>query len=232
MALVVLIDDDRSLLDILSLAFEDAGHRVVSAPDGIAGLSVIEHHHPELVISDVNMPGMDGFTLCRRLRQQGSDVPFILLTSRDSEIDETLGLELGADDYMAKPFSTRVLLARTQALLRRQTRRSQGDKARNALRIGALEVDAERLEIRYRGQPVGLTLTEFRLVEALACRAGAVLSRERLLDLVRGSDAVVEPRIVDTYVRRLRRKLEAVAPDFADIETLVGAGYRWRSYDR
>jgi DNA-binding response OmpR family regulator len=232
MALVVLIDDDLSLLDILSLAFEEAGHQVVSAQDGRAGLACIEQHQPQLVVSDVNMPGLDGFSLCRRLRQLGSTVPILLLTSRDNEIDEALGLELGADDYVAKPFSTRVLLARMRALLRRQERRSGGKLARPPTRLGDLEIDPERMEVRYRGRPIVLTLTEFRLVEALTSRPGLVLSRDRLLDLVRGDESEVEPRIVDTYVRRLRRKFESVAPEFAEIETLIGAGYRWKAHDR
>jgi len=232
MALVVLIDDDSSLLDILSLAFEDAGHRVVAAQDGRTGLALIEQHQPQLVVSDVNMPGLDGFSLCRRLRQMGSKVPLILLTSRDNEIDEALGLELGADDYIAKPFSTRVLLARMQVLLRRQGWHTGSNAARPPTRIGALELDPERMEVRYQDQPILLTLTEFRLVEALASRAGMVLSRDRLLELVRGDESTVEPRIVDTYVRRLRRKFENVAPNFAEIETLVGSGYRWKAHDR
>ena len=232
MALVVLIDDDLSLLDILSLAFEDAGHRVVPAQDGRTGLACIEQHQPELVISDVNMPGLDGFSLCRRLRQMGSTVPLILLTSRDNEIDEALGLELGADDYIAKPFSTRVLLSRMQALLRRQDWRTGSMLARPPMRIGALELCPERMEVRYQNQPILLTLTEFRLVEALASRAGMVLSRDRLLELLRSDESTVEPRIVDTYVRRLRRKFECIAPEFSEIETLVGAGYRWKAHDR
>jgi DNA-binding response OmpR family regulator len=223
---VLLIDDDPSLLDVLALPFEDAGFRVETARDGIAGLAAIRERSPDVVVSDVNMPGLDGFSLCRKLRQEQNFVPLLLLTSRDNEIDEALGLELGADDYLAKPFSTRVLLARVTALLRREARRGEPSPERPQV-VGALELYPERLEVRYRGTPVVVTMTEFRLLEALTRRPGVVLSRERLLEMVRGDGSVVIDRIVDTYVRRLRRKLEAVDPSFRSIETVVGAGYRW-----
>jgi DNA-binding response OmpR family regulator len=224
---ILLIDDDASLLDALSIAFEDAGHEVLTAPDGARGLERVQADRPDAVVSDVNMPGLDGLSLCRRLREAGDAVPLVLLTSRDNEIDEAFGLELGADDYVAKPFSTRVLLARISALLRRETRRQSREAERPVAR-GALELFPERLEVRYAKSPVVVTVTEFRLVEALASRAGIVLSRDRLLDIVRGDGSVVAERIIDTYVRRLRRKLEAIDPTFDRIETVIGAGYRWK----
>jgi DNA-binding response OmpR family regulator len=226
MPTVLLIDDDPSLLDVLSLPFEDAGYRVETARDGVLGLALVRERRPDVVVSDVNMPGLDGFSLCRRLREEQNFVPILLLTSRDNEIDEALGLTLGADDYLAKPFSTRVLLARVAALLRREARRGEPAPERPHV-VGALELYAERLEVRYRGTAVVVTMTEFRLLEALTRRPGVVLSRERLLEMVRGDGSVVVDRIVDTYVRRLRRKLEAVDPSFRCIETVVGAGYRW-----
>lgn len=227
MARLLLIDDDASLLEVLTLAFEDAGHAVQTAPDGAAGLRALEAGGVALVVSDVNMPLVDGFALCRRLRQSGSAVPFILLTSRDSDIDEALGLDVGADDYVSKPFSTRVLLSRVTALLRRSELR-QGSKAtESTLAVGRLELLPERVELRFAGTPVEVTVTEFRLLECLASRPGIVFSRERLLELLRG-DTVVEPRIVDTYVRRLRRKLEQIDPQADVIETVIGAGYRLR----
>lgn len=228
MALVLLIDDDPSLLDVLALALEDAGHEPLLARDGAEGLALARSASPAIVISDVNLPRLDGFTLCRRLREAGDRVPVVLLTSRDSEIDEALGLELGADDYVTKPFSTRVLLARIGALLRREASRASAGVP-TARRVGQLEIDVERLELRYGGTTVGVTVTEFRMVEALAARPGIVYSRAVLLERMRGDDSVVDDRLVDTYVRRLRRKFEAAAPEFACIETLVGAGYRWRS---
>jgi DNA-binding response OmpR family regulator len=228
MAHLLLIDDDVALLEVLSLSFEDAGHQVTRARDGLEALERLRQGRPDLIVSDVNMPGVDGFTLCRRLRGAGDATPLILLTSRDSEIDEALGLELGADDYVSKPFSTRVLLARVAALLRREELRGGGTAKGPRLVRGALELDAERLEARYQGTPVRVTVTEFRLLEALARRPGVLFSRERLLQLTRDDDSIVVDRIIDTYVRRLRRKLEAVDPAFDCIETVVGAGYRWK----
>jgi DNA-binding response OmpR family regulator len=224
---VLLIDDDAPLLDVLSLAFEDAGFAVLSATDGLRGYESTKTQGPDLVVSDVNMPGLDGFALCRRLRAEGNEVPLLLLTSRDDEIDEALGLELGADDYVAKPFSTRVLLARAHALLRREEKRRGGEVERST-QVGELELFPERIEVRYRARPIRVTLTEFRLLEALSRRPGIVQSRERLLEVARGDDSVVVERIVDTYVRRLRRKLEEIDAGFDRIETVVGAGYRWR----
>jgi DNA-binding response OmpR family regulator len=227
---ILLIEDDAALVDVLSLAFEDAGFGVTAARDGAEGLGRIQERRPDLVVSDVNLPRLDGFSLCRRLRESGNGVPIILLTSRDSEIDQALGLELGADDYVVKPVSTRVLVARVKALLRRDELRGQGARAVGARGVaaGPLELDPERIEARYRGVLVEVTLTEFRLLEALAGRAGAVLSRDRLLALARGDDSTVDARLVDTYVRRLRRKLEGIEPGFDRIETVIGAGYRWR----
>lgn len=227
MAKILLIDDDASLLDALSLAFEDAGHEVLTAPDGQRGYDLVKKESPAAVVSDVNMPGLDGFSLCKKLRESGMGVPLVLLTSRDNEIDEALGLELGADDYVAKPFSTRVLLARVSALLRRDAMRAAHTTER-AVTKGKLELFPERLEVRYGGSPVTVTVTEFRMLEAMASRAGMVLSRDRLLEIVRGDESVVAERIIDTYVRRLRRKLEAIDASFDRIETVIGAGYRWK----
>jgi DNA-binding response OmpR family regulator len=228
-ARVLLVDDDPALLDVLALAFEEAGYDVARANDGRQALEAIRTASPAVVVSDVNMPHTDGFALCRRLREQGSAVPVVLLTSRDSEIDEALGLELGADDYVTKPFSTRVLLARVAALLRREELRGGGGVAKKpVLRQGDLELDEERLACTFRGAPVALTVTEFRLMEALARRPGVVFSRAQLMAVARDDASVVAERIVDTYVNRLRRKLEAIDPAFTGIETVVGAGYRWR----
>jgi DNA-binding response OmpR family regulator len=227
MARVLLIDDDPSLLEVLSLAFEDAGHSVQTAADGAAGFRALGAGLVELVVSDVNMPLVDGFALCRKLRAAGNVVPLILLTSRDSDIDEALGLDVGADDYVSKPFSTRVLLSRAAALLRRSEVRGGATVAEPSLRVGSLELLPERVELRYHGQGIEVTVTEFRLLECLARRPGVVFSRDRLLELIRG-DTAVDPRMVDTYVRRLRRKLEQVRPEANVIETVIGAGYRVR----
>jgi DNA-binding response OmpR family regulator len=228
MARLALIDDDTALVlvSVLSIALEDAGHEVSVASTGRAGLQLIGSTQPEVVITDVNMPELDGFSLCRSLRAAGNRVPIIVLTSRNNEVDEALGLEFGADDYVTKPFSTRVLLARVQALLRREAIKLAPPEAPAV--FGELSVASERLELRWRGTVVPTTVTEFRLVEALSRRPGAVLSRDVLIDHCCGEDAVVGDRLVDTYVRRLRRKFEEVDASFDAIETVVGAGYRWR----
>lgn len=226
MARVLLVDDDAALVEVLALAFEAAGYAVDRARDGLEALERIARERPDAVVTDVNMPRLDGFSLCRRVRAAGDALPLVLLTSRDDEVDEALGLDLGADDYVTKPFSTRVLLARVAALLRREALRHGGDATEPVVRAGALTLDPARLEARWADVPLALTLTEFRLVEALARRPGVVLSRARLLELVRGDDSVVGERLVDVYVRRLRKKLEA-AGDAGALETVVGAGYRW-----
>jgi DNA-binding response OmpR family regulator len=229
MARILLADDDTALLEVLALAFRDAGDTVETATDGTTALEMARKSRPDAIVSDVNMPGLDGFALCRRLRADREAVPIVLLTSRDGEIDEALGLELGADDYISKPFSMRILLARVAALLRRDAMRRKDGAAAASVEAGALSLDPERLEARFKGEKLELTLTEFRLLEAFARRPGIVLSRDRLLEIVRGDDSVVVERIIDTYVRRLRRKLEAIDPAFDGIETVVGAGYRLRS---
>jgi DNA-binding response OmpR family regulator len=226
MATILIIDDDRSLRDMLAMALEDAGHDALTAPDGVVGLRRVERLEPDLVVSDVNMPGLDGFSLCRRIRDAGNEVPLILLTARDGEIDEALGLELGADDYVTKPFSSRVLLARITALLRRELARRT--TAASAIEVGALRLDAERLEASWQGTTFRTTVTEFRLLQVLAGRPGVVYSRLQLLERIRGDDSVVAERLIDTYIRRLRRSIERIDADFRGIETMVGAGYRWR----
>jgi DNA-binding response OmpR family regulator len=229
MANVLLIEDDRALVDALSMAFEDAGHAVIAAFDGREGLARIERDRPDVVICDVQLPRMDGFSLCRALRERGDRVPVLLLTARDGEIDQALGLDLGADDYVIKPASVRVLLARVNALVRRQALLREPAGEPSLLVAGELVVDRERLEARYRGTRFETTVTEIRLLEALASRPGVVLSRARLLALARGDDSIVADRLIDTYVRRLRRKLEAIDPSCDAIETVIGAGYRLRA---
>jgi DNA-binding response OmpR family regulator len=229
MARILLVDDDEALLAVLQLAIGEAGHEVIVARDGREGLALAERERPSLLVTDVNMPLLDGFALVRTLRERGHGLPILVLTARDDEIDEALGLELGADDYVTKPFSNRVLLSRVAALLRRQALR-EGDTvtAPAPRRLGELELDEERLEVRWRGQAIETTMTELRLLETLTRRPGIVLSRDAVLERIRGDGTVVAPRIIDTYVNRLRRKLEAVDPAFDRIETVIGAGYRWR----
>lgn len=227
MARVLLVDDDTSLLDVLALAFADAGHDVATAKDGREALASVTKSAPDLLVTDVNLPHKDGFTLVRELRAKGLALPIVLLTSRDTEVDEVLAFDLGADDFVPKPFSTRALLARVAALLRRGARASSPSAAA-PITSGKLAVDPERLAATYDGSALVLTLTEHRILEAFVRRPGIVLSRARLLELGRGDDGVVDDRLIDTYVRRLRRKIEQIDPAFEGLETVIGAGYRLR----
>lgn len=231
-ATLLVIDDDADLLDVLAMALEDEGYIVLTAPNGLDGEVVFLNDKPDLVISDINMPKLDGFSLCRRIRERDPWVPIVLLTSRDSEIDEALGLELGADDYVFKPFSTRVLLARIRSLLRRQQARQAQDNSQTteeeSLVCGPLTLQMARLEVTFAQQSVTVTVTEFKLLEVFARWPGIVFSRGQLLDKIRGDGTFVAERIIDTYVRRLRRKFEAIDEGFEQIETVIGAGYRWK----
>ncbi|MFO0634038.1 MAG: response regulator transcription factor [Nannocystaceae bacterium] len=228
MARILLADDDDTLLQVLGVAIGDFGHEVVCVKDGRAALEQRTRGEFDLLITDVNMPQLDGFAVVRTLRERGDTIPILVLTARDDEIDEALGLELGADDYVTKPFSNRVLTSRIAALLRRQALRGGHEAAPPMRRIGELEIDDGRLEVRWRGTALETTMTELRLLDALTRRPGLVLSRDALLERIRGDGTVVAPRIIDTYVNRLRRKLEALDPGFDRIETVIGAGYRWR----
>lgn len=230
MSHVVLVDDDPSLLDVLTLSFEDEGYSVSASTAGAEGLRLVTEERPDVLVCDINLPDVDGFTLCRKLRDSGHGLPILLLTSRDNEVDEALGLDLGADDYVTKPFSTRVLLARVAALIRRARTRADPVEADEPQLVSAgVVLLPERLEVRYHDTRVDVTVTELRLLQCLVERAGRVLSRARLLEWIRDDGSVVNDRIIDTYVRRLRKKLQAIDPGFDRIETVIGAGYRWRS---
>ncbi len=223
---ILLADDDAAFTAVLKMTLESEGYDVRVVGDGAEVFAALEG--VSLLICDVNMPEVDGFTVCRRLRDDGEHLPIILLTTRDSDIDEALGLELGADDYLFKPFHRRVLLARVRALLRRASLTS-ADAPGAFLEAGELCVDLDRLEVHYRGVLVGLTVTEFRLLAGVMRQPGVVWSRSRLLLLMReDADSFVHERMVDAYIRRLRRKLGEVYPEFCALETVIGAGYRWR----
>lgn len=229
MARVLFIEDDRALTAALTMAFEEEGHEVITAFDGKEGLDRISRDKPDIVICDVALPKLDGFSLCKTVRQNNPQLPFMLLTARDGDIDHALGLSLGADDYVIKPVSARVLLARLQALLRRVALLSQPSNISQIVRVGRLELDRERLECRYDGIVIETTVTEIKLIEALIAKPGVVLSRSQLLTSSRGDNSIVTDRVIDTYVRRLRRKFELVDPSFVQLETVIGAGYRWKA---
>jgi DNA-binding response OmpR family regulator len=222
---LLLVDDDAALCRILTTALAEEGFAVDSAADGLAGLRRFELGAPELVILDVLLPEIDGLELCRRIRRRGS-TPVILLTSRAEEVDRVTGLELGADDYVTEPFSTRELCARIRAIDRRLTPPELAPPP--LLQAGELVVDRARFEVRWRGQPVVLTRSELGLLAALVERRGFVLSRERLVDRLRGPDVALTERTVDTFIKRIRKKLRDVDLNFEGIETVFGVGYRYR----
>jgi len=234
---VLVVDDDRALSTVLAAALGDEGFEVTVADNGLLGLRRFEADGADLIILDVLMPEMDGLEVCRRIRRK-SKVPIVLLSSRGDEVDRVTGLETGADDYVTKPFSTRELIARIRALERRVGGSAEpavaapaagaGGLGTEIIEAGPLRLDPGRFEVRWRGKPVVLTRSEFQILGALARNRGMVLARERLLDLARGDDAVVTDRTVDTFVKRLRKKIRDVDDAFDGIETVFGVGYRYR----
>jgi len=230
-ASIALVDDDRNILSSLSIALIAEGFVTRLYSDGQLALKALSDNPPDLVVCDIKMPNMDGIELLRRLREKNS-LPFIFLTSKTDELDEALGLAMGADDYIAKPFSQRLLIARIRALLRRaalnQAPESQ-DEAEAAEQIvrGRLAMDPARHRVQWSGEDVALTVTEFMILEALAQRPGIVKSRNQLMDAAYQDDVYVDDRTIDSHIKRLRRKFREVAPDFNAIDTLYGAGYRF-----
>ena len=219
-ATIVVVEDDQHIADLVELYLRQEGFRVVQAPNGERGIEAVRNQRPAMVILDVGLPGgMDGLEVCRRLRTT-TDVPILMLTARDGEIDRVLGLELGADDYVTKPFSPRELVARVKAILRR----SDGPKreAPAKLTVGAVEVDTARREASVNGEVVALATREFDLLQYLVENAGIALSRRQLLDGVWGPGWYGDERTVDVHVRQLRKKLGDALP----LATVWGVGYR------
>ncbi len=220
-SVVVVVEDDPNIAGLVDMYLRQDGFRVYQAADGATGLERIEQHRPKLVILDIGLPGdLDGIQICRELRA-ASDLPIIMLTARDSEIDRILGLELGADDYVTKPFSPRELVARVRAVLRRTDGAGRADLP-PILDVGEVEVDTARREVRLGGDPVALTVREFDLLQYLAENRGLALSRRQLLDGVWGYDWVGDERTVDVHVLQLRKKLG----DALNLATVRGVGYR------
>jgi DNA-binding response OmpR family regulator len=216
---VVVVEDDPSIADLLDLYLREAGYRVLLAPDGERGLELVTRDDPAIVILDVGLPGVDGFEVCRRLRA-GGDRPVLFLTARDSEVDRIVGLEIGADDYVTKPFSPREVVARVRAILRRSDR-ADGDPG-SVLEVGGVRIDVVRREVTVGPEVVPLATREFDLLEHLARNRGIALSRQQLLDAVWGPDWYGDDRTVDVHVRQLRRKLGDALP----LATVWGIGYR------
>lgn len=230
---IALVDDDRNILTTLSIGLQSEGFATRVYADGASALKALAENPPDLAVFDVKMPRMDGFELLARLRET-SDLPVIFLTSKDEEPDEAHGLSLGADDYIAKPFSMRLLVARIRAILRRTEARrgsggprpegADGESGETMVR-GPLVLDPTRHRVTWNGTPLTLTVTEFLILEALAQRPGVVKSRNQLMDAAYSDDVFVDDRTIDSHIKRLRRKFREIDPAFAAIDTLYGAGY-------
>ena len=230
---IALVDDDRNILTSVSIALKAEGFltRVYSDPQ--SALKALVENPPDLAVLDIKMPRMDGIELLRKLREK-SAVPVIFLTSKDTEIDEALGLSVGADDYIGKPFSQRLLVARIRAVLRRAAHREapheEGNGEADGVRIinrGPLEMDTGRHRVTWKGDDVTLTVTEFLILESLAQRPGFVKSRDQLMNAAYQDDVYVDDRTIDSHIKRLRKKFRAADPGFDAIETLYGVGYRF-----
>ena len=230
MATIALVDDDRNILTSVGMLLEQEGYHVRTYADGASALTALQATPPDLAILDIKMPRMDGLELLRRLRQ-AADLPVIFLTSKDEEIDELMGLNAGADDYIRKPFSQRLLLERVKAVLRRADARTEGaqtEPKREVLVRGRLTLDPQRHECTWEDRPVRLTVTEFLILQCLAQRPGFVKSRDNLMDAAYDDQVYVDDRTIDSHIKRLRKKFKAVSDDFDAIETLYGVGYRYR----
>jgi two-component system response regulator ChvI len=229
-ATIALVDDDRNILTSVSIALQAEGFLTRVYSDGEAALKALADNPPDLAIFDIKMPRMDGLELLRRLRERQS-TPVIFLTSKDDELDEALGLAMGADDYIAKPFSQRLLIARIRAILRRaeplQPAGAGGEPTADTLVRGRLAMDPARHRVLWNGEPVTLTVTEFLILETLAQRPGVVKTRNQLMDAAYQDDIYVDDRTIDSHIKRVRRKFRGVDPEFDAIETLYGAGYRF-----
>jgi two-component system response regulator ChvI len=232
MATIALVDDDRNILTSVSIALESEGYKVETYTDGASALDGLSARRPDLAIFDIKMPRMDGMELLRRLRQK-SDLPVIFLTSKDDEIDELFGLKMGADDFIKKPFSQRLLIERVRAVLRRFSTRDSNIKSTEnggskILERGDLAMDQERHACTWKGKDVTLTVTEFLILFSLAQRPGVVKSRDSLMDSAYDDQVYVDDRTIDSHIKRLRKKFKVHDDDFEMIETLYGVGYRFR----
>jgi two-component system response regulator ChvI len=228
MATIALVDDDENILASLKIFFEAEGYTVRTYTDGAAALTALAETPPDLAILDIKMPRMDGVEVLRRLRQ-GSNLPVIFLTSKDDEMDEVVGFNVGADDYIKKPFSQRLLNERVKALLRRTRAGAPGGEATDKKPIvrGELTLDPNRHACTWKGEQVRLTVTEFLILQALATRPGYVKSRDQLMDAAYDDQVYVDDRTIDSHIKRLRKKFRDIDGDFDAIETLYGVGYRY-----
>ncbi len=225
---IALVDDDKNILTSVTIALESEGFKVKSYTDGSEALRALQTAPVDLAVLDIKMPRMDGMELLRRIRENSS-LPVIFLTSKDDEIDEVLGLRMGADDYIKKPFSQRLLIERIRALLRRGQVAADGEgQGEQAIVRGDLILDSERHLCTWKNAAVQLTVTEFLILKALASRPGHVKNRDQLMDAAYGEHIYVDDRTIDSHIKRLRKKFKAMDDDFNQIETLYGVGYRYK----
>ena len=227
---IALVDDDRNILTSISMALEAEGFSVRTFVDGDTALRGLSNRPVDLAILDIKMPRMDGMELLQQLRRQ-SDLPVIFLTSKDEEVDEIMGLRMGADDYVKKPFSQRLLLERINVLLRRRDRIALGEDDRDVeppVIRGELKLDSSRHQCTWRGEQVNLTVTEFLILKSLALRPGHVKNRDQLMDAAYGEHIYVDDRTIDSHIKRLRKKFKIFDTEFELVETLYGIGYRFR----
>ena len=232
MPTIVLVDDDANILASVKMALEAEGFATRSFTDGNMALQALADKPADIGVFDIKMPRMDGLELLRKLRQT-SQMPVVFLTSKDDQIDEIFGLKMGADDYVTKPFSQRLLIERIRAVLRRSKAREQAASGQqvdtnNAIERGDLRLDTERHDCFWKQQPVSLTVTEFMILDALARRPGVVKSRDALMDAAYDEQIYVDDRTIDSHIKRLRRKFRVVDKSFDAIETLYGVGYRYK----
>ena len=223
---IVLVDDDNHILTSVSVSLRSEGWEVETYPDGEKGLIALQRNPPDIAILDIKMPRIDGMELLKRLRSN-SNLPVIFLTSKDDEIDEALGLRMGADDYITKPFSQKLLIERIRAVLRRSSI-SMIDDPDKIIQRGNLTLDLDRHTCKWKEFDVKLTVTEFLLLHNLVLRPGLVKSRDQLMDAAYGETIYVDDRTIDSHVKRMRRKFKYFDKDFEQIETLYGVGYRYR----
>jgi two-component system, OmpR family, response regulator ChvI len=230
MPTIALVDDDRNILTSLRMVLEAEGYKIQAYNDGASAYDGLSADPPDLAILDIKMPRMDGMELLRRLRQK-SEIPVIFLTSKDDEIDELFGLKMGADDFIRKPFSQRLLVERVRAILRRSSPRDPAAPQEDSAKVierGQLKLDPERHTCSWDNRPVTLTVTEFLILQALAQRPGVVKSRDALMDAAYDDQVYVDDRTIDSHIKRLRKKFKAVDTEFDVIETLYGVGYRFK----
>lgn len=232
---IALIDDDANITASVSMRLRAEGYEVITYPDGLAGYEGLRLETPDLAVLDIKMPKMTGLELLSKLRTDGNTLPIIMLTSKDDELDQLEGFEAGADDYITKPFSQELLLARIHALLTRAQQSSTAggsedntaEREEQIIRRGSLELDDARHLCTWKDNSVALTVTEYLLIKTLALRPGIVKSRDQLIDAAMGDHIFVDDRTIDSHIKRIRKKFRKIDPDFDQIETIYGVGYKY-----